>query len=93
MNVLKRKPDFRGGLDPLVRLVRRILSCLPSSRRTRGLEVRNLRRMVTCLTFGVFDVISQVTMPKIARSFPFKGNEVASLKERGFMLLQLLKRW
>ena len=86
MNALKRKPDFRGGLDPQVRLVvRRILSCLPSSRRTRGLEVRNLRRMVTCLTFGVSDVISQVTMPKIARSFPFKGNEVASLKGRGFM--------
>ena len=58
MNALKRKPDFRGGLDPLVRLERRILSCLPSSRRTRGLEVRNLRRMVTYLTFGVSDVIN-----------------------------------
>ena len=89
MNALKRKPDFRGGLDPRVRLVRRILSCLPSSRRTRGLEVRNLRRMVTCVTFGVSDVISQVTMPRFARSFPFKGNVVASLKGRGFRLLQL----
>lgn len=58
MNVLKRKPDFRGGLNPWVRLVRRMLSCLPSSKRTRGLEVRNLRRIVTYLTLGVSDVIS-----------------------------------
>lgn len=58
MNVLKRKPDFRGGLDPLVRLEKRILYYLPSSRRTRGLEVRNLRRIVTYLAFGVSDVIN-----------------------------------
>ena len=88
MNALKRKLDFRGCMEPLERLVRRILSCLPSSRRTRGLEVRNLRRMVTCLTFGVSDVISQVTMPKTARSFPVKGNEVESLRGRSFMSLQ-----
>ena len=58
MNVLKRKSDFRGGLDPPVRLERRILSRLPSSRRTRGLEVRSLRRIVTYLAFSVSDVIS-----------------------------------
>ena len=58
MNVLKMKLDFRGGLDPLVRLEKRILSYLPSSRRTRGPEVRNLRRIVSSLTFGVSDVIS-----------------------------------
>ena len=87
MNALKRKPDFRGGLDPLVRLEKRILSYLPSSRRTRGLGVRSLRRMVTYLTFGVSDVISEITMPKTARSFPLKGNEVACLRGRSFMLL------
>ena len=58
MNVYKRKLDFGGGLDPLVRLEKRILSYLPSSRRTRGLGVRSLRRIVTYLTFGVSDEIS-----------------------------------
>lgn len=59
MNESRRKLDFRGGLDPQVRLVvKRILPYLPSSRRERGLEVRNLRRMVTYLTLSVFDVIS-----------------------------------
>ena len=59
MNALKRKPDFREGLDPWVRLVvKRILSCLPSSRRTRGLGLRSLRKIVTYLTFGVSIVIS-----------------------------------
>ena len=59
MNASRRKLDFRGGLDPQVRLlVKRILPCLPSLRRERGLEVRNLRKMVTYLTFGVSDVIS-----------------------------------
>ena len=89
MNVLKRKPDFKGGMYPLVKLEKRILSCLPSLRRTRGLGVRSLRRIVTCLTFGVSDVISQVTMPKIARSFPLKGTKVASLRGRSFMPLLL----
>jgi hypothetical protein len=88
MNALKRKPDFRGGLNPLVRLEKRILSYLPSSR-TRGLEVRSLTRIVTYLTFGVSDWISKVTMPKTTRRFPLKGNEVASLRGRSFMLLQL----
>ena len=54
----KRKTEFKGGLDPLVRLEKRILPCLPSSRRARGLKERNLRRIVTSLTFGVSDVIS-----------------------------------
>ena len=55
----KRKIDSKGGLDPLVvRLEKRILPCLPSLRRARGLKVGNLRRIVTSLTFGVSDVIS-----------------------------------
>ena len=58
MNAFKKKPDFRGGLDPLVRLEKKILSCLPSSRRTKGLEIRNLRRIVTYFAFGVSDLIS-----------------------------------
>ena len=54
----KRKTDSKGGLDPLVSLEKRILPCLPSLRRARGLKVRNLRRIVTSLTFSVSDVIS-----------------------------------
>jgi hypothetical protein len=54
----KRKTNFKGGLDPLVKLEKRILPYLPSSRRERGLKEINLRRMVTSLTFGVSNVIS-----------------------------------
>ena len=42
MNASRRKLDFKGGLDPQVKLVvRRTLPYLPSSRRARGLKVRN----------------------------------------------------
>ena len=55
----KRKTNSKGGLYPLVlRLEKRIFPYLPSLRRARGLKVRNLRRIVTSLTFGVSDVIS-----------------------------------
>ena len=82
----KRKTHSNGDLDPLVvRLEKRILPCLLSLRRARGLKVGNLRNIVTSLTYGVSDVISYVTMPKTARSFSFKGNKGAGLRRRGFM--------
>ena len=59
MIALKRKTDSNGDLDPRVtRLTKETLHCLPSSRRAIGLKVRNLRIIVTSLTFSVFDVIS-----------------------------------
>jgi len=54
----KRKTNSKGGLDPLVRLENMIFPLLPSIIRARGLKARNLRRIVTSLTFGVSDVIS-----------------------------------
>ena len=53
----KRRTNFKGGLDPLVRLEKRIFPYLPSSIRTRGLKARNLRIIVISLTFDVSDVI------------------------------------
>ena len=54
----KRKTNSNEDLDPMTRLEKRTLPWLPSSRRARGLKVRNLRNMVTSLTYGVSDVIS-----------------------------------
>ena len=83
----ERKIESNEDLDPLVRrLGKSTFSYLPSSRRARGLKVRNLRSMVTSLTYGVSDVISSVTMLKTARSIPLKGSET-SLRREGFMPL------
>lgn len=81
----KRKIDSNEDLDTLVRrLEKRIFPYLPSSRREIGLKVRNIRSVVISLTFSDSDVISLVTMPKIARTLLLQGSEV-SLRRKGFM--------
>ena len=84
MNASRRRPDFKGGLDPWVRLVvRRILSYLPSSRRTRGLEVRNFRRIVTSHIW-CFRCDQLGHYAKDCKKFPPQGKRGGKSKRKKF---------